>query len=395
MKIAVVTPYFPTSNNSYQGHSAFHTLRFLKRHAEIEVICPITGYPKWLRPKKYGDAPNLTYQPSDFKTTYFEYPAIPVISRPINGLICAHLMMPYVRSAKPDLILNYWLYPEGFSAVRVGRSLGVPVIVGAIGSDICRLNDPLTLQLVRKTLMDAAGTITVSEDLRRRAIALGAPPERVTTILNGCDTSVFYPGDRLDARRELGCDLDGEIILYTGNLLESKGLGELIDAFIDLLKSRPGVRLAVIGVGVYGDTLVSRAEAAGIRNQVLMLGRQPSTSVAQWMRAADIFCLPSHSEGCPNVLVEASACGRPIVATNVGGIPELVKSTAGILIPPHNHEKLHEALRSALSRQWETDRIAAAFKRGWEDVADETLAVCENTLKAARNAAHNGSHAKL
>jgi teichuronic acid biosynthesis glycosyltransferase TuaC len=250
MKIAVVTPYFPTSNNSYKGHSAFHTLRFLKRHAEIEVICPLTAYPKWLRPKKYGDAPDLAYQPEGFKTTYFEYPAIPVVTRPINGLTCARLLLPYVRSARPDLILNYWLYPEGFSAVRVGRKLRVPVIVGAIGSDICRLNDPLTRVLVRRTLMNAAGIITVSEDLRRRAIALGIPREQITTILNGCDTSVFHPGDRNQARREIGCDPDGEIILYAGNLLPSKGLGELLAAFIELLKSRPAARLALVGKGV-------------------------------------------------------------------------------------------------------------------------------------------------
>ena len=381
MKIAVVTPYFPTSTNAHRGHSAYQTLRCLKRHAEIEVICPLTAYPKWLTPKKYSEVADLTYQPAGFKTTYFEYPAIPLLTRPVNGLTCARLLLPYVRSASPDIILNYWIYPEGFSAVRVGATLDIPVVVAAIGSDICRLNDPLTLHLVRKTLMDAAAVITVSEDLRRRALRLGVPAPKVTTILNGCDTSIFYPGDRDEARRAVGCDGTGEVILYAGSLFEAKGLGELISAFAELVKSRPSARLVVIGAGIYGDTLANRVAAAGVQRQVLTLGRQSSASVAQWMRASDVFCLPSHSEGCPNVIVEALACGRPIVATNVGGIPELVTNACGILVPPHDHHKLHQALSEALSAAWDRDRIAAAFRRSWEEAADETLAVCDRVLK--------------
>src|ERR1700676_3313018 len=145
IRIAAVTPYFPVSGTSHKGHSAFHTLRFLKRHADIEVICPIAKYPRWLAPDAYKDPPDLTYQPPELKTTYFQYPALPLVTRPINGFTCAHYLLPYVRAVKPDLILNYWLYPEGYSAVRVGRTLGIPVIVGAIGSDIRRLNDPFTV----------------------------------------------------------------------------------------------------------------------------------------------------------------------------------------------------------------------------------------------------------
>ena len=174
MRITVVTPYFPTSARSYGGRSAYETLRLLKRWADIQVVCPLTAYPnlKWLTPRNY-DPPDLTYQPRDLTTTYFRYPAIPVVTRPVNGLICEEYLLPYVRDSRPDLILNYWLYPEGYSAVRVGRTLGVPVIVGAIGSDIRRLGDAYIRHLVRKTLAEAAGVITVSEELRQRAIAMG------------------------------------------------------------------------------------------------------------------------------------------------------------------------------------------------------------------------------
>jgi glycosyltransferase involved in cell wall biosynthesis len=277
---------------------------------------------------------------------------------------------------RPDLILNYWLYPDGYAAVRVARELGVPVIVGAIGSDIRTRNDPFTLRRVRETMIGADAVITVSEELRQQAIAQGVPAEKITAILNGCDTNIFYPGDRGNARKQVGVDAVDELIVYAGNLLATKGLGELMEAFVVLAKSRPKARLALVGQGPYRDALGKRIAMAGLETRVVLPGRCDAAGIAQWMRAADVFCLPSYSEGCPNVVVEALACGRPIVATNVGGIPELVKEASGFLIPPHDAAALRGALDKALARAWDGAEIARTSTRSWEAVANETLAVC-------------------
>jgi glycosyltransferase involved in cell wall biosynthesis len=381
MRITVVTSYFPTSARPYGGNSAFQTLRLLKPYASIEVVCPLERYPNipGLKPARYERA-DPAWQPPEFKTTYVEYPAIPIVTRPFNGRVCARMVLPYVRLSRPDLILSYWLYPDGYAAVRVGRELGVPVIVGAIGSDIRRRNDPITIRLVRQTMLQADAVITVSEELRQRAIAQGIPADKVTAIRNGCDTSVFHPGDRAVARGQVGCDAQSELIVYAGNLLASKGLGELMEAFLELAKSRPRLRLAIVGQGPYGETLERRAAAAGMEDRVTMPGRRDATGIAQWMRAADVFCLPSYSEGCPNVVVEALACGRPVVATRVGGIPELVHGNCGILIPPRDVEELRGALDSALSKRWDGEEIARTSTRSWDTVAAETLAVCRKVM---------------
>ena len=240
MRITVVTSYFPTSARPYGGNSAFQTLRLLKPHASIEVICPLERYldAPGLRPARY-ERSDLSWQPPEFRTTYFEYPAIPLLTRPINGRVCARLLTPHVRDSRPDLILNYWLYPDGYAAVRAGRALGVPVILGAIGSDLRARNDPFTINLIRKAMSGADAVITVSEELRAQAIMRGVPAEKVTAILNGCDTAVFHPGDRRMAREEVGCDAEAELIVYAGNFLAAKGLGELMEAFVGLAKSRP------------------------------------------------------------------------------------------------------------------------------------------------------------
>jgi teichuronic acid biosynthesis glycosyltransferase TuaC len=384
MKITVVTSYFPTSARPYGGNSAFQTLRLLKPHASIEVICPLERYPNiWgLKPARYERA-DPAWQPPEFKTTYVECPILPIVTRPFNGRVFASILLPYVRMSRPDLILNYWLYPDGYAAVRVGRTLGVPAIVGAIGSDLRRRNDPITMYLVRQTMRDADAVITVSEELRQQAIGQGISAEKVTAILNGCDTSVFHPGDRALARGEVGCDAQSELIVYAGNLLASKGLGELMGAFVELAKSRPRLRLAIIGQGPFGDELARRASAAGLTDRVTMPGRCDAAGIAQWMRAADVFCLPSYSEGCPNVVVEALACGRPVVATKVGGIPELVNDTCGMLIPPRDVAALREALDAALSKRWDREEIARTSTRSWEMVAADTLAVCRKVKPPA------------
>lgn len=371
MKIAVVTSYFPKSTRVYDGNSAVQTLRRLQRRAEIEVLCPIATYPqiRWLAPPGYRPE-DPEFHPPGFKAGYVSYPAIAGLTRAINGRVLAARLLPLLRDSQPDLILNYWLYPDGYSAVVAGRKLGVPVIVGAIGSDLRRRNDAITKRLVRETMQKADAVITVSEELRQAALANGISPEKVTTILNGTDSGVFHPGDRMEARRELGLAVEGELIVFVGSLLATKGLRELLEAFAELSTTRPAARVALVGQGPFRSPLMKR-------ESVLMPGRQDASGVARWMRACDVFCLPSYSEGCPNVVAEALSCGRPVVATNVGGIPELVNQSCGILIPPGDFRVLCAALDQALTRSWPAGSM---FNRSWEDVANETFAVCERLL---------------
>jgi teichuronic acid biosynthesis glycosyltransferase TuaC len=385
VNIAVVTSYFPRGENSYRGHSAFHTLKRLADYGvSVEVICPVVNYP-WTTS---SDAIRFdrSYRYGPIQAVYTKYPAIPGFSRPVNGWSCLRGLRPILMKSKPDAILNYWLYPEGFSAVCAGRELGVPVIVGALGSDLCRISDPFTRHFVSRTVREATAVLAVSEDLRRRAIVFGAAPEKVRTILNGCDHSLFHPGNPQEARRRVGYDgpPGGKLILFVGNLLRSKGLAELVSAFASLSHHRPQSRLALIGEGPFAATLGQLADAAGVRGRVMFLHRQPSAVVAEWMRAADLFCLPSYSEGCPNAVVEALACGKPVVATNVGGIPELVQEDSGILIPARNEIMLAKAIEQALCRTWKRERPGRTPGRTWEDAAAETYALCRDVVHASR-----------
>lgn len=379
LRITVVTSYFPDSASTYRGHSAFHTIQKLKDMADVTVLCPLATRPgaKWTsRETRKAVDPKLRLD--DVHVTYFRYPIIPLLTRPINGFLCKNRLLPLLRAAGTDVVLNYWLYPEGYAAVQAGSILGIPVVAGSIGSDLRQIKDPFTEYFVKRTLHEAAGVITVSDELRRCALELGAAPEKVVSILNGHDESMFCYRGRGEARRELGLGEEGELVLYVGNILKSKGMAELADGFADVAKRRPAARLAIIGEGPFAEAFENRMKAHEVLGRVQMLGRQPSAAVAAWMRAADLLCLPSYSEGCPNVVVEALGSGCPVVATAVGGIPELVDQRCGILVPPQDAARLAEALESALARSWDRPGIAAKLHRGWDVVAEEVFAVCCN-----------------
>ncbi len=137
MKIAVVTQNFPVREQPYRGHSAYQTLLRLDELAELRVFAPQLEYPKFLRPRHRPWAQtDLAHRDPNLNATFFSCPALPVVSRPFNGSVCARRLEPLLRADPPDVIVNYWVYPDGYAAVEVGRKLGIPVIVKAIGSDV-------------------------------------------------------------------------------------------------------------------------------------------------------------------------------------------------------------------------------------------------------------------
>ena len=107
-------------------------------------------------------------------------------------------------------------------------------------------------------------------------------------------------------------------------------------------------------------------------------------SVAEWMAAADLLVLPSYSEGHPNVLVEALACGRPFVATPVGGIMEIADPSCSVLVPPRDPAALADGIDKALSHDWDVAGLVRRHNRSWDDVAKQTLEACGEALASTR-----------
>jgi glycosyltransferase involved in cell wall biosynthesis len=377
LKVTLVTPIFPIPAQPYRGHSEYEIVLALSKRADVNVICPFPRYPKWFQPRYDHRHPDLSYSPPGVSTRYFEYPALPGVTRCINGLVCARYLEPYFRESVPDVACNFWLYPEGYATVEVARKLGVPVVVGSIGSDLNRFVDPASRWLTRLAMKRATFVVTKSEHLRQRAIEMGISASKVRTIRNGCNPSVFHLEDRSAARAQLGVDDKAELILFVGRLDTAKGIAELLEAFASLAGRRPNLRLAFVGDGPGGAHLRSKAKHLALEDRITLKGACSSQEVAQWLAAANVLALPSYNEGYPNVVIEALSCGRPVIATNVGGILELVNEESGILIAPRDSRALAHAIEKAMDRRWDEHSISEQFRRPWDEAADELLRICE------------------
>ncbi|HZS05702.1 MAG TPA: glycosyltransferase family 4 protein [Blastocatellia bacterium] len=295
-----------------------------------------------------------------------------------------------------DLIDAHYAFPDGHAAFKLARALDLPILVTARGSDINQFSRlPYIRPLLKETLAGATHVITVSGSLRDKIIALGISPDRVTTIRNGINRGLFTPRDRVAAREKLGLDPSARIVVTVGHLNAVKGIDRLIDA-MGLIKKQAGdagVRLYAIGEGRERPRLEKQIADHGLTGRVFLPGARPQAELPEWYSAADLFCLASHREGCPNVVIEALACGVPVVATDVDGIGELITSPAyGRLVVPGDNAAggFAEKIAEAWQVNWDRQAIAAYGRsRAWEDVAAEVKEVMNRAVRQHRE--KNGS----
>lgn len=394
MKIAVVTRYFPSSGEPSQGRSLYETLRVLARSAEVRVFYPNAAYPKFLQPRsRTYDRLDPGFRPAGVNVDYFDYPALPLVSRPLNGWMAARTLLPHVRGFQPDLVFGCFLYPEGYAALKIGRALKVPVAVMSIGSDLNRIGAGTSARQTRTVLKEADAILTVCDDLRRTAIARGASAATTRAILNGCDLEIFRPQDRGEARKRLGqkgveIDPSCEAIVYVGRMDLKKGLQELVEAAAVLRKSRPRAHFYLIGRGPDRSAVEEAIRTRTAGEFVHLIPGCAFEEVAVWMASADVVTLPSYMEGCPNVVLEALASGRPVVATHVGGIPEILDDSCGRLVPPRDPAKLAEAFAVVLDSAWDPQAISAHGSRSWATPAAEMLQVLESLAVKPASVVH-------
>jgi glycosyltransferase involved in cell wall biosynthesis len=384
MRIAVITRYFPSSGEPWQGRSAYQTLRALASKATVHVFFPDLAYPALLRPRTrlYSGDLDRSFAPGGVDVSYHDYPAIPLISRPFNGRMAARSLLPHVRAFRPDLIFSIFLYPDGYAGLQIAKKLSVPVVAMGIGSDVHSIGDRLSAAYTRTVLRQSDFLVTVSDDLRQKALAMGASPERSHAVVNGCDLSVFHVRDRAEARAELGIDSTAQMVLYVGRMDLRKGLRELVEATAKLHDSRPNLHVYMVGEGPDRPQVAQAIEAAGVFGYLHLMPPCRPDDVPHWMAAADVVTLPSYMEGCPNVVLEALACGRPVVATRVGGIPEIMSDACGRLIPPRDAAALSQALDEVLATSWDGPAISAHWSRSWDTVASELLSIFESVKSA-------------
>jgi glycosyltransferase involved in cell wall biosynthesis len=227
-------------------------------------------------------------------------------------------------------------------------------------------------------LRNAAAVISVSRPMLEEAAKLGVAAEKLHLIPNGVDLDMFQPRDRAGAREALGLPADGRILVTVAHLGLRKGSRETIRAMSALPND---VHLVLVGQDSRGgkDTSEIRtlAQQLGVGGRVIVAGRQPYEKIAQYYAAADVGVLASYREGCPNAVLECLACGRPVVASRVGAVPDLVRDGVdGRVVEPRDDQALASALADVLDRHWDPAVVSGGpAVRSWDAVGAEVLRV--------------------
>lgn len=384
MKICLATTSFPRWLGDGQGAFVWEAARAIaRRGAQVRVVAmhspglPVHEYmegmevcrPRYWWPEKWE---SLRKEGGGLPETLRRHP---LAYSQFISFIPVHTLTLARYAEGCDLVHAHWSLSAACACL--GRPVHRrPVIATLQGSDIFQVGrNPIGAWLTKRTLARCDRITALSRALADATVNIGMQAERIQILPNGVDTELFtpLPGQSRD-----------DTILFVGSLIERKGAKYLLAAMQRVLKQFSSYRLVLIGEGPQYAMLKGLAASLGIAQQVSFLGFLPQDQVREQMQRARLLVLPSLEEGQGVVLLEALACGTPVVASRVDGIPEVITEDVGTLVPPADPQALSAAVLSILDqpRRWaEMSRNArerAVRHYDWDHLAAQYIAIYES-----------------
>ena len=386
MRLLFTSHLYP--NTVEPGEAPFHRqlVKALGRQVDVRVMAPVP-----VRPFKH--LPPVLEQLDGIEVRHPRVFYTPGFLIHHHWRMFRHAIEPAFRSLadtwRPDRVLAGFIYPDAAAWVPLCHSMGVPCSVRVNGSDFrLRFHQPAFRDRVLTTLLQADHVFGHGRRLVGEMTAAGVPADRLTAVWNGIDHDRFNPQSRTESRRHLLqnghprlADPALRLVLAVGHLDPVKGQDQLLKAWQQVVADRAdydNLLLVLIGVGSKRRDWEALADRYGIRHLVYFAGARPHDEIPQWMNAADCLCLPSRSEGTPNVVLESLACGTPVVATGVGEVPELLKEgITGFVVETGSGDyadPLTRGILTALRHPWDRALISAsAAAYTWDRTAREIL----------------------
>jgi len=392
MRILTFTTLYPNAAQPQHGVFVENRLRKLVASGAVEarVLAPVPWFP-FASPRfgpyaAFARAPRAEVR-HGIAIDHPRYPVIPKLGMTLTPGFLYHSAARALRGLiaageRFDLIDAHYFYPDGVAAARLGRAFDLPVAITGRGTDLNLIphENAAARRMIHNAAMRADGLIVVARALKTRLAALGVPEARIEVLRNGVDLDLFRPRDRARIRADLG--LDGPVLLSVGNLVALKGHELMIEALARLA----GHTLLIAGAGPEEPRLKALGRRLGVPSRLRFLGRIAHEALPEIYSAADLLVLASSREGWPNVLLEAMACGTPVVATRVGGVAEIVAApAAGRVVETRTAEALAEGIRALLAAppsRAETRAYAEDF--GWEATTRGQIALFERILARRR-----------
>lgn len=358
-ELLLFTSLYPYPWQPSRATFNYQQYRALEAHYAIRYLVPVP-FQLWLRHL------GKIWRQRHGAVCYFPLFYVPGLMRNLNG----HFLMlsivlcgvPLWRLLQARTVLASWAFPDGFACAMLKRFAGYRLFIQCLGSDVnVHQTVPARRRRLANAFRNADGVITVSEDLARKVRAI-EPSAQVQTIYNGVNFEQF-------SLRKV--PPPAKSLIFIGNLIRTKGIHELLTAIRQL--DDPDVRLHVVGGGPELVALQKKTRQEGTEGQVYFHGVLPHREVAALLHQSQLLVLPSYTEGVPNVIMEALACGIPVVATAVGGIPEIVTSDNGILLEDHEPATITAGIRAGWQREWDPEAMQASISRHTWSANSETL----------------------
>ena len=391
MRILVFTSLYP--NNIWPSHGVFIKERMTQvakfKKCMVKVIAPVPYYPRigWGRRQLFSLVNR--YEKIEGVDVYHpRYFITPKIGMSFYGVMMFLSVFPFVKRIQKefdfDIIDAHYVYPDGLAAVLLGITLKKPVVVSARGSDINLFpRFPIIRKLIQYTLRNTNKIITVSQALKQIILEMSISGDKISCIPNGVHQSKFYRIPQTDARREIRLPVDKKIVLSVGNLKLNKGFDLLIKSLKVLVEDSrdQDILLVIVGEGKYRRVLVELVSSLNLDEHVMFVGRVPHEELYRWYSAANCFCLASEHEGWPNVVLESLACGTPVVATSVGGIPDILSLNNIGILTDRSVNDIADKLSRAFRTSWNPDEIVKHAKQyTWNRSALSVFQVFESVL---------------
>lgn len=354
--VVLISNLYPNNSESTKGLFIKQLADSLSKLCELTVVSPIPFHPL-----------DLIRKPTVVKREIIDgitvlhprYIVIPKTLRSLTGYFFSKGILKTIRQlqlqGKADIISAHWTYPDGYGASLVAKKLNIPFSIHALGCDI---NDYTKYKIRRRLIVNALSNSNVnivkSQALKDKITSLGIESRKTIVIHNGVDQKKFTRKLSQVAKTEIEDASDKELFkdktkycLFIGNFQVEKGLNFLLDAFNRIKNER--IHLIIIGSGPLQNEVESQIDNLGLKKYVTLLGRVEHQYIPQYMAACDLLCLPSLREGCPNVVLESLSCGTPVVASNVGAVPDIIsKDEFGVIIPACDALELAKGITKGL-----------------------------------------------
>ena len=387
-KLLVLSRLYPNLRQPRNGIFIERRLQSLMATGRVEarVVAPVPWFPS-THPRFgsyaiFAGIPERAHR-DGVEIIHPRYPTIPKVGMTVQPfLLAAALLRPLQRIIASgydfDLIDAYYFYPDGVAAILLGKRLGKPVVIHGLGTDLNLIPEhPAARRLIRRAARTAVGVTTVSASLRQRLIELDVPENRIRVVRHGVDLKFFRPPfDRRAVREKLG--IEGPTLLSVGHLIPVKGHELLIRAMCAL----PEYRLIIAGHGPLRPELEKSVRSFQLEARVRFLGHVDPLELREYYGAVDALVHPSEREGIPNVVLESLACGTPVVATAVDGLPEVITAPeAGRLFCRRDPETLAKEIRTLFADDRDRDQTRCFAERfPWRRTAQSHLELLEGVL---------------